>query len=140
MCIRIMFHHKPVIRVTWLYFYLDILCSKRKKHLPKLSHSFSISLTCILGKFFNLICSELRHLFCCSMDSRFTDESIAFSQFATSIFSSGDSHSLEAARQLDEELHMKGNEKLIGTFKGTLKQTLVTINSAGEFRSNIFLV
>lgn len=42
---------------------------------------------------------------------------------------------LERFREFLEEIHSKGNENLIGTFKGNLEEKVVKTNSAGILSS-----
>jgi hypothetical protein len=59
---------------------------------------------------------------------------LAFTQLAVSIYASLKDFPLEGMREAEEELRDKGNEKLIGTFNGTMEEKQVRINSAGKFR------
>ncbi|CAF1129286.1 unnamed protein product [Rotaria sordida] len=63
-------------------------------------------------------------------DSRFTDEANAYCQLAVSILPSSESPTIKEVREADEKLFTKGNEKLIGTFKGTLQEEHVKVNCA----------
>ncbi|CAF3461909.1 unnamed protein product [Rotaria socialis] len=63
-------------------------------------------------------------------DSRFSDETNTYYQLAVSILSSSESFTVKEVREADDILFIKGNEKLIGTFKGTLQEKHVLVNCA----------
>lgn len=67
-------------------------------------------------------------------DSRFTEETYAYYQLASSILSSSENPTTQEVREADEILFFKGNEKLIGTFKGTQKDECVKVNDTGDFK------
>ncbi|CAF1196708.1 unnamed protein product [Adineta steineri] len=70
------------------------------------------------------------NLSCSYRDLRFTDEAKAYYQLAVSDEPSSDNVTVKDFREGEEKLFAEANEKLIGTFKGTLKEEQVKINDA----------
>ncbi|CAF2261430.1 unnamed protein product [Rotaria magnacalcarata] len=64
------------------------------------------------------------------MDSRFTDEAIAYCQLVASLLQPSNGLSAEFLRKFFDDVHTKSNEKLIGTFTGSLEERKVTTKSA----------
>ncbi|CAF4801273.1 unnamed protein product [Rotaria socialis] len=65
-----------------------------------------------------------------STDPRFTDEAIAYCQLTASLLQPSNGLSAEFLRKFFEDVHAKGNEKLIETFTGSLEERKVTTKSA----------
>ena len=56
---------------------------------------------------------------------------------AASLLQLSNGLSAELLRKFIEDLHAKGNEKLIGTFKGCLEERQVTTKSAGIYMDRL---